>query len=87
MTKISPFSYLKPGPGFLDHPDNLIARALEPTAPTELCRKPGLLRVDAIVASARVQMPSLTSIHVLAKASALPTLLETVTKTRQILKN
>lgn len=69
----------------LEIPDNLDVAAQDPTAPAELWRKLDLRGVDAIVASACVQMPSLPSIEMIERASGLPTLSAAVATTRQIL--
>ena len=71
----------------LEIPDNLQVAAQDPEAPADLWRKLDLRGVDAIVASACVQMPSLASIELIEKASGLPTLSAAVATTRQILRN
>jgi maleate isomerase len=71
----------------LEIPDNLEVASQDPTAPSELWRKLDLRGVDAIVASACVQMPSLPSIEMIERASGLPTLSAAVATTRQILRN
>lgn len=70
----------------LEIPDNLKVAGQDPTAPAELWRKLDLSGVDAIVASACVQMPSLPSIEMIERASGLPTLSASVATTRQILR-
>lgn len=67
--------------------DNLEVASQDPTAPAELWRKLDLRGVDAIVASACVQMPSLPSIEMIERASGLPALSASVATTRQILRN
>ncbi|MEQ3726043.1 MAG: Asp/Glu racemase [Tateyamaria sp.] len=71
----------------LEIPDNLEVASQDPTAPAELWRKLDLRGVDAIVASACVQMPSLPSIEMIERASGLPTMSAAVATTRQILRN
>lgn len=71
----------------LEIPDNLEVASQDPTAPAELWRKLDLRGVDAIVASACVQMPSLPAIEMIERASGLPTLSAAVATTRQILRN
>jgi maleate isomerase len=71
----------------LEIPDNLEVASQDPTAPSELWRKLDLRDVDAIVASACVQMPSLPSIEMIERASGLPTMSAAVATTRQILRN
>ncbi|MEM7404741.1 MAG: Asp/Glu racemase [Pseudomonadota bacterium] len=71
----------------LEIPDNLAVAARPPTAPAELWRKLDLNGVDAIVASACVQMPSLASIELIERVSGLPTLSAAVATTRQILQS
>lgn len=71
----------------LEIPDNLEVASQDPTAPAELWRKLDTRGVDAIVASACVQMPSLPSIEMIERASGVPTLSAAVATTRQILQN
>ena len=71
----------------LEIPDNLEVASQDPTAPSELWRKLDLRGVDAIVASACVQMPSLPAIEMIERASGLPTMSAAVATTRQILRN
>jgi maleate isomerase len=71
----------------LEISDNLEVAMQDPTAPAELWRKLDLRGVDAIVASACVQMPSLPSIEMIEKSSGLPTLSAAVATTCQILRN
>ncbi len=65
--------------------DNLAVGARDPLAPTELWRKLNLANVDAIVASACVQMPSLASIPLIEAASGLPVVSSAVCTTYQML--
>ncbi|MEM9601585.1 MAG: Asp/Glu racemase [Pseudomonadota bacterium] len=71
----------------LEIPDNLTVAAQDPTAPSELWRKLDLSGVDAVVASACVQMPSLPAIEMIERASGLPTLSASVATTWQILRS
>ncbi|WP_298960397.1 Asp/Glu racemase [uncultured Roseibium sp.] len=71
----------------LEIPDNLDVASQDPTTPSELWRKLDVRGVDAIIASACVQMPSLPSIEMIERASGLPTLSAAVATTRQILRN
>jgi maleate isomerase len=70
----------------LEIPDNLEVAAQDPNAPAQLWKKLDVSGIDAIVASACVQMPSLPSIEAIEKASGLPTLSASVATTRSILK-
>jgi len=70
----------------LEIPDNLDVSRQDPTAPAELWRKLDLKGVDAIVASACVQMPSLPAIDMIERASGIPTVSAAVATTRQILQ-
>jgi maleate isomerase len=65
--------------------DNLKVGALDPRAPADLWRKLNLANVDAIVASACVQMPSLASIPSIEAASGLPTVSSSVCTTYAML--
>lgn len=71
----------------LEIPDNLQVASQDPTAPAELWRKLDLRGVDAVVASACVQMPSLPAIEMIERASGLPTLSAAAATTRQILRS
>lgn len=71
----------------LEIPDNLMVGAQDPTAPAELWRKLDVRGVDAIIASACVQMPSLPAIEMIERASGLPTLSAAVATTRKILQS
>ena len=65
--------------------DNLAVGARDPRAPAELWRKLNVANVDAIVASACVQMPSLASIPMIEAASGLPVVSSSVCTTFQML--
>ncbi|MGF1529255.1 MAG: Asp/Glu racemase [Candidatus Competibacterales bacterium] len=69
----------------LEIPDNLVVAAQDPMAPADLWRKLDLSGVDAIVASACVQMPSLPSVEAIEAASGVPTLSAAVATTWGIL--
>ncbi|MEM7172552.1 MAG: Asp/Glu racemase [Pseudomonadota bacterium] len=71
----------------LEIPDNLEVASQDPAAPAELWRKLDVRGIDAIVASACVQMPSLPSIEMIERASGLPTLSAAVATTRKILQS
>ncbi len=70
----------------LEIPGNLDVAAQDPNAPAELWKKLDTRGVDAIIASACVQMPSLPSIGAIEKASGIPTLSAAAATTRSILK-
>ena len=70
----------------LEIPDNLAVAAQDPSAPAELWKKLDTKGIDAIVASACVQMPSLPAIEMIEKASGIPTLSAAVATTRSILQ-
>lgn len=65
--------------------DNLEVGARDPLAPAELWRKLNTANVDAIVASACVQMPSLASIPLIEAASGLPVVSSAACTTYQML--
>lgn len=65
--------------------DNLEVGARDPKAPAELWRKLNLANVDAIVASACVQMPSLASNPLIEAASGLPVVSSSVCTAFQML--
>ncbi|MEM6480650.1 MAG: Asp/Glu racemase [Pseudomonadota bacterium] len=71
----------------LEIADNLEVANQDPTAPAELWRKLSLSGVDAIVASACVQMPSLPAIELIERVAGLPTLSAAVATTRKILQS
>ena len=56
----------------LEIPDNLAVGACDENAPTEIWKRLDIGGIDAIVASACVQMPSLASIPTIEAASGLP---------------
>jgi maleate isomerase len=70
----------------LEIPDNLKVAAQDANAPAELWKKLDVKGVDVIVASACVQMPSLSSIEKVEKASGIPTLSASVATTWKILQ-
>lgn len=70
----------------LEISDNLKVARQDPAAPADLWRKLNVSGVDAIVASACVQMPSLPAIEMIEHASGLPTISAAVATTRQILQ-
>jgi maleate isomerase len=70
----------------LEIPNNLDVAAQDPNAPAELWKKLDVTGVDAIVASACVQMPSLPAIEKIEKASGIPTISAAVATTYEILK-
>lgn len=70
----------------LEIPDNLEVAAQDPNAPVELWKKLDTKGVDAIIASACVQMPSLPSIEKIEVASGIPTLSASVATTWDILR-
>lgn len=69
----------------LEIPDNLEVGARDPRAPADLWKKLNLANVDAIVASACVQMPSLASVPLIEAASGLPVVSSAVCTTYQML--
>jgi maleate isomerase len=69
----------------LEIPDNLEVAAQDPNAPAELWKRLDVTGVDAIIASACVQMPSLPSIEKIEKASGIPTISAAVATTYEIL--
>jgi len=69
----------------LEIQNNLQVAAQDPNAPAELWKKLDVTGVDAIVASACVQMPSLPSIEKIEKASGIPTISAAVATTYAIL--
>ncbi len=69
----------------LEIQNNLQVAAQDPNAPAELWKRLDVTGVDAIVASACVQMPSLPSIEKIEKASGIPTISAAVATTYEIL--
>ena len=67
--------------------DNLAVGARDPRAPADLWKQLDLAGVDAIVASACVQMPSLASIPLIEQASGLPVVSSAVCTTWSLLKH
>ncbi len=67
--------------------DNLAVGARDPQAPAELWKQLNVQGVDAIVASACVQMPSLASIEMIQQASGLPVVSSAVCTTWALLKS
>jgi maleate isomerase len=67
--------------------DNVAVGARDPKAPAELWKKLNVKGVDAIVASACVQMPSLASIPLIEAASGLPVVSSAVCTTYAVLKS
>ena len=70
----------------LEIPDNLDVGRQDPRAPIELTKKLNITGVDAIVASACVQMPSLASIQLIEDRTGLPVLSSSVSTTYMMLK-
>ena len=70
----------------LEIPDNLEVGRQDPHAPTDITRKLKTAGVDAIVASACVQMPSLPSIQPIEDRVGLPVLSSSVATTYLMLK-
>lgn len=70
----------------LEIPDNLQVAAQDPNAPAELWKKLDTSGVDAIIASACVQMPSLPAVEKIETASGIPTLSASVATTWGILR-
>ena len=70
----------------LEIPDNLEVGRQDPMAPAEITRKLNTSGVDAIVASACVQMPSLGSIQSIQERTGLPVLSSSVATTFMMLK-
>jgi maleate isomerase len=67
--------------------DNLKVGARDPLAPAELYKQLNIKGIDAIVASACVQMPSLGSISMIEQATGLPVVSSAVCTTWSILKH
>lgn len=70
----------------LEIPDNLDVGRQDPAAPIELTRRLRIEGIDAIVASACVQMPSLASIQPIEDRTGLPVISAAVATTWQMLK-
>lgn len=67
--------------------DNLAVGARDPKAPAELYKQLNVKGVDAIVASACVQMPSLAAVPLIEQASGLPVVSSAVCTTWSLLKH
>jgi maleate isomerase len=70
----------------LEIPDNLQVGRCDPMAPEEITRRLNTRGVDAVVASACVQMPSLASIQPIEDRLGLPVVSSAVCTTWQMLK-
>jgi maleate isomerase len=70
----------------LEIPDNLEVGRQNPLAPTEITKRLNVRNVDAIVASACVQMPSLSSVQLIEDRSGLPVLSSAICTTYMMLK-
>ena len=67
--------------------DNLAVGACDPRAPADLWKQLNVQGVDAIVASACVQMPSLAAVPMIEQASGLPVVSSAVCTTWSLLKH
>jgi maleate isomerase len=67
--------------------DNLAVGARDPKAPADLWKQLNVKGIDAIVASACVQMPSLASIPMIEAASGLPVVSSAVCTTYALLQS
>jgi maleate isomerase len=70
----------------LEIPDNLEVGRQDPRAPAEITKRLNVTGVDAIVASACVQMPSLPSIQLIEDRTGLPVLSSAVSTSYMMLK-
>ena len=70
----------------LEIPDNLEVGRQDPSAPIEITKKLNTSGVDAVVASACVQMPSLSSIQAIEDRVGVPVLSSSVATTYMMLK-
>ena len=70
----------------LEIPDNLEVGRQDPLAPVEITKRLNTQGVDAIVASACVQMPSLASVQLIEDRSGLPVVSSSVSTTYMMLK-
>ena len=70
----------------LEIPDNLDVGRQNPLAPVEITRKLNLQGVDAVVASACVQMPSLPSVQLIEDRIGMPVLSSSIATTFVMLK-
>jgi maleate isomerase len=71
----------------LEIPDNLEVGRLDPKAPAEIVRRLDTRGVDAVVASACVQMPSLASVQLIEDRLGLPVLSSSVATAYGMLKS
>ena len=70
----------------LEIPDNLEVGRQDPLAPAEIVKRLNTKGVDAVVASACVQMPSLASIQIIEDRTGLPVVSSSVSTTFMMLK-
>lgn len=70
----------------LEIPDNLEVGRQNPLAPVEISKRLNTRGVDAIVASACVQMPSLPSVQIIEERTGLPVLSSSVSTAYMMLK-
>ncbi len=70
----------------LEIPNNLDVGRLDPLAPAEITKKLSVKGVDAIVASACVQMPSLASVQMIEDRTGLPVVSSSISTTYMMLK-
>ena len=70
----------------LEIPDNLEVGRLDPLAPAEIVKRLNIKGVDAVVASACVQMPSLASVQIIEDRIGLPVVSSSVSTTFMMLK-
>ena len=70
----------------LEIPDNLEVGRQDPRAPAEITKRLNTKGVDAIVASACVQMPSLASVQMIEDRTGLPVISSSVATTYMMLK-
>ncbi|MFX5760970.1 Asp/Glu racemase, partial [Acinetobacter baumannii] len=70
----------------LEIPDNLEVGRQDPRAPIEITKRLDTRGVDAVVASACVQMPSLASVQAIEDRVGLPVLSSSVATTYMMLK-
>lgn len=70
----------------LEIPDNLEVGRQDPLAPAEITKRLNIKGVDAIVASACVQMPSLASVQLIEERTGLPVVSSSISTTYMMLK-
>ena len=70
----------------LEIPDNLEVGRQDPLAPAEIVKRLNIKGVDAVVASACVQMPSLASVQIIEDRIGLPVVSSSVSTTFMMLK-